>query len=783
MLVGAGLAFLSVRHTARASLPRTEGTMFLTGLSAPVVVQRDALGVPTIRGARRVDVAMATGFVHAQERFYQMDLLRRRAAGELAELFGPGVMDADRKVRIYRFRRIAEAALRQASERERDLVRAYAVGVNAGLEDLRARPLEYIVLRTAPEPWKAEDSILVLLAIFLDMQRGQPATEATAGLVRDALPAPLADFLLAGGTEWDAPLVGGPLPRPPLPGPDVVDLRKDAEAAPLKQTASRADPLAPVPGSNNWAVAARRSKHGGALVANDMHLGLGLPNTWYRAALVFEDGGAARRVVGVTLPGTPFLVAGSNGDVAWSFTNTGGDWSDLVLLEPGEGPDTYRTPNGSRPIEHHKETIVVRGQTPEALDVRSTVWGPVLDVDHEGRLRAHAWVPLVPGGVGLGLSELEGVRSVDEALAVAPGAGAPELNLVCADRGGRIAWTVLGRIPRRLGFDGRVPASWADGRRAWDGWLPPDQYPRLVDPPDGLLWTANARVVAGEDLARLGDGGYDLGARARQIRDDLRATHEATEEDLLAIQLDDRAVFLTPWRETLLGVLRADPAARDPKWSQARAFVESWGARASVDSVGYRLVRAFRGAVVSGILEALTVPCRAADARFDVSRLPQRGEGVAAAVLAARPDHLLPPRFRTWDEVLLAAADAAFLSMGKGPLANHTWGEANVVTLQHPMGRAVPFLAPFFDLPPRPLPGDSNMPRVQLPGHGASERFVVSPGREDSGIFHMPGGQSGHPLSPHYRDAQEAWEAGRPTPFLPGPTEKTLTLQPAGSAR
>ena len=260
--------------------------------------------------------------------------------------------------------------------------------------------------------------------------------------------------------------------------------------------------------------------------------------------------------------------------------------------------------------------------------------------------------------------------------------------------------------------------------------------------------------------------------------------HEATEEDLLAIQLDDRAVFLTPWRETLLGVLRADPAARDPKWSQARAFVESWGARASVDSVGYRLVRAFRGAVVSGILEALTVPCRAADARFDVSapspeggrrrgRDPRRASGPPPAAAISDVGRGAARRGRRGDP----------LDRRKGPSRTTPGVRPNTVTLQHPMGRAVPFLAPLLRPAAARAPGRLEHASRPGPGHGASERFVVSPGREESGIFHMPGGQSGHPLSPHYRDGHEAWEAGRPTPFLPGPTENTLTLQPAGSAR
>ena len=244
-----------------------------------------------------------------------------------------------------------------------------------------------------------------------------------------------------------------------------------AEEAPLKQTAScSADSLdEPLPGSNNWAMAGRARSTAGRWWPNDMHLGLGLPNTWYRAALVFEDErrqAPRPRRSGVTLPGAPFVVAGSNGDVAWSFTNPGGDWSDLVLLEPGEGPDTYRTPEGDASVRAPQGDD--RRSRPDSRDAgrrESTVWGPVFDSDHRGRRRVHAWVAHEPGGVNLGSRSSSSCVRWTKRSTVAHCAGSPTQNLVCADRSGRIAWTLLGRIPRRVGFDGSVPSSWADGSR------------------------------------------------------------------------------------------------------------------------------------------------------------------------------------------------------------------------------------------------------------------------------------------------------------------------------
>jgi penicillin amidase len=516
-----------------------------------------------------------------------------------------------------------------------------------------------------------------------------------------------------------------------------------------------------------------------------MHLGHAVPNIWYRASLVFPGADGTQRMTGVTLPGAPLVVAGSNGRVAWGFTNSQGDWADLVVLEPDpRDPEAYLTPEGPRRLERVTETIRVKGEPDETLEVLSTIWGPVIDEDHRGRRRALAWVPLRPGGITLAAFRMEGVRDVEEALSLAPEVGIPHQNFVCADSAGRIGWTIIGRIPRRVGFDGRLPTSWADGTRRWDGWLRPEEYPRVVDPPGGRIWTANARTMEGEALDVLGFGNYDIGARARQIRDDLRELEEATEADMLRVQLDDRALFLERWRNLLLETIGTAPA--DPRLEEARRLVETWGGRAAVDSVGYRLVRAFRDRVSRAAFEPLLAPCRDADERLDYTgRRPNEGhrqwEGPLWALVTERPLHLLDPRFESWEGLLDASFEELLdaLTEDGAALAERTWGERNTVLFRHPLSRAVPALGRWIDLPSRALPGDGNMPRVQYPFAGASERLAVSPGREADGYYHMPCGQSGHPLSPHYGDGQEAWARGEATPFLPGRAAHVLTLRPA----
>ncbi|HYO16228.1 MAG TPA: penicillin acylase family protein [Thermoanaerobaculia bacterium] len=784
-VVAGGLWF---RSRMEASLPQLAGERAIAGLAAAVEVERDALGVPTVRAASREDAARALGFLHAQDRFFQMDLLRRSAAGELAEMVGSAVVESDREIRLHRFRHVAGRVVAQATPEDRAFLQAYTEGVNVGLSALGGKPFEYILLGVEPAPWRPEDSILAVFAMFIDLQDEDGSNESELGFLHDTLPREMYDFLSLPGTEWDAPLVGEPFAVPPVPGPEVFDLRKAGAARRLPKAARRVAPYAEpawneaVLGSNNWAVAGTHTAHGGALLANDMHLGIRVPNTWYRASIVRPDrAGGTLRLTGVTLPGTPSMVVGSNGHVAWGFTNTYGDWSDVILLEVDpRQPGTYRTPAGLKAFRTVTETIRVKGDGPVSLEVKETIWGPVIEPDHRGRPRAFAWTAHHPAAVNLGIQGMEAARTVDEAMAVANRSGIPAQNFVVADATGRIGWTVMGRIPRRVGFSGRIPTSWADGSHRWDGWLAPEEVPRVVDPPSGRIWTANARVVAGEALAKLGDGGYDLGARSRQIRDGLFALGKATPRDMLAVQLDDRALFLERWRKLLLDTLTPEAVAADPRRSELRRLVETtWTGRASVDSVAYRMVRSFRLNLAGQVFTSLTGQWDTPqEERFGPTR---QFEGWLWRLVTERPVHLLDSKFRSWDEQLLSAVDETVdFFAERGKLADRTWGERNTTSFAHPLSAAVPFLGRWLDVPARALPGDENMPRFQGPSDGASERMVVSPGAEESGFFHMPVGQSGHPLSPYYLAGHEAWERGEPAPFLPGPAEHRLRLVPGG---
>lgn len=456
-----------------------------------------------------------------------------------------------------------------------------------------------------------------------------------------------------------------------------------------------------------------------------------------------------------------------------------------MRIEPdARDPSQYLTPDGPKRFEVVEEPIPIRGAPARTTTVRSTIWGPIVWTDVEGREYAQHWVAHDADVLASDLSRPERARTVDELTIAAAGLGIPNQNLAMADRTGRIAWTVGGAIPRRRGFDGFTPESWGDGSKGWDGYIDAGDVPRIVDPASGRIWTANAPVVDGAMLGLIGDGGYSDGIRARIIRDRLTAIVRATPADMLDVQLDNQALFLERWRTLALRSLdrpaAAEPATAVPARRTFRRLIEStWTGHASPDSVAYRLVRTFRAEVVKAVMSFVTAPALVKDPSFDYTR-STRAEGPVWQLISEQPLHLLDPRFASWDALLVASADNAIseLTSEGRSLEQRTWGEFNRAQIVHPLASAVPLLPGWLNMPADPLPGDVFTPRAHSPRTGPSERMVVSPGREDEGILHMPTGQSAHPLSPHYGDMHRAWAAGAPVPFLPGPATNTLTLVP-----
>lgn len=776
------------RRQVQLSLAYVDGHYAVPALQAPVTVERDARGVPTIQAESRPDAAAALGYLHAQERFFQMDLARRSASGELAELIGRGAVSLDRRARIHRFRALAVDVLKALPPAQRELVEAYTAGVNVGLSQLRKKPFEYIVLRTEPAKWQAEDCVLCVYAMALKLQDSTGSYDYALGALRRQLGAAAASFMAPVGSTWDASLDGSTVPAPLLALPETkaaspVVLRSAPPVAESLAWATRpTDDFLHI-GSNSFAVGPSHSASGAAILAGDMHLGLQVPNVWYRARLKWAAAGAEAKthdVVGITIPGIPVVLSGSNGSVAWNFTNAHVDTTDLVVVDYiSRSEGKYRIGDGqSETLQTYNEVIKVKGGAPVVEKIQWSRWGPLTDsYDRETSL-AVCWTLHDASAVNFDLAELETAPNLDRALAIAKRAGVPALNILLADRAGGIGWTICGKIPNRVGTDGRFPTSWASEGCRWDGYLDVAQYPEVRDPASGRLWTANNRIVGGNALARLGDGRYDLGARAKQIEADLAGLEQAKPSDLLAIQLDDRSAYMEQWRGVILASLK-NAGAVTPARKEFLDAIESWNGHASTDSVGYYLLRSWVERFKRVVFGSMVASCRHAYPQLSPAVI--RFEDPLWTLVQKRPSGYLDTKFKSWDDAILQAVDdvAAEANRRKGGLRENTWGRFNRVAVDHPLGAFLPsFLRSWLAMPTPALPGDHDLPRVQSGAFGASERLVVSPGRESEALFEMPGGQSGNPLSPFFRGDHAAWVKGEATPLLPGPTAYRLTLTP-----
>ena len=769
------LTLLAAWLYLRASLAQLDGTRRAAGLGAQVTVARDDHGVPLLQGSNRLDLAYATGFVHAQDRFFQMDLLRRVGAGELAELFGAKALPLDQAHRLHRFRARAEQQLSAMAAADRLFIDRYVAGVNDGLGALGARPFEYALIGTAPRTWTAADSLLVVYAMFFDLQGKLEPHKLARGWLAEHTDAAQRAFLLPESTEWDAPLDQAAVAPPAAPitipphAPRWWGQRRSG--APVR-TAS-AEFIDSV-GSNNWAVAGSRSRSrdGGAIVSDDMHLGLQLPTTWYRLALQFNDAdGKPRRMAGVTLAGAPpLIVVGSNGHVAWGYTNSYGDYLDMVALDVDPAnPARVRTPNGWETLTSHVETILVKGAAAQTLIVRDSSLGPLREAG--GRTYAVHWIAHLPGALNLKHRQLESVDTVSDALAVAATIGIPAQNFVAGDDHGNIGWTITGMMPRRSQADAVT----------WDGALAPADYPKVVNPPSGQLSTANSRQLIGAGAQLIGDGGFDLGARNRQIRDALLGLGPKTDvKAVYGVMMDDRAIFMAGWRSRAIAALDAAAVKDKPQRAEfLRLLQTGWSGRASVESTGYRLARGFMWALYDLLFDGANGEMAALDANAGMHTASTRWPVVLARLLDARPAGWLPAAYADWQALELAAIDRviAELTADGKPLTAATWGARNTAAIAHPISMAAPALKRWLSAPADLLPGDSNMPRVAGRNFGQSERMTLTPGKEEQGVFNMPGGQSGHPLSPFFLRGHEEWVAGKTVPLLPGPAIHTLRFE------
>ncbi len=763
------------------SLPALDGRITVAELQAAVTVTSDDRGIPVIAAGSRSDALRALGFVTARDRLFQMDLLRRSSAGRLAEIFGQPALDMDVKQRTIGFAQVAEGIMRRLPGEQQAALEAYAEGVNAFLTGMNRPPFECVMLGYRPAMWRPEDSLLVVLGMF-QMLNGSDDDERMRTIMHATLPADVSTFLIPTIDPYTDRLLHGtdtPLVQRPVPVQSLAGLRRPADQIRSSQiSVVRLD--TPVAGSNAWAVGGGRTTDGRAILANDMHLDVAVPNIWYRVQLRYQD----VEMAGMVVPGIPVMIAGSNGHVAWGLTNVEGDFLDLVRLELNPHQDQeYATPDGWRPFAIRRETITVKGGETRALEVKETIWGPLSAEPLLGRPVAMHWTALDPEAVDVGLVHMDRARSLSEALSVLNRAAGPGNNVLLADADGHIAWTYTGRIPIRRGFDGSVSVSWADGRAGWSGFIAPHQMPRIVDPPAGFLVSANQRMLA-EDSPYLIGHAFAGGYRAYRITERLRMLRPAREPDLLALQLDTTTEVYEFYRALVERLLSPDVLREKPHLADVHRVVRAWSGRADADSTGFGLLVAFRKSLAQSVFTPFLAVCREQDERFvydgDLDT-PLR------AILAAQAPPLLPDpeQYRDWNAFLLHVLERRVEELmaehGAPTVDALTWGSMNRVQITHPLAEALPGLGLLLNMPQEDAPGCSQCVRVVSGSLVASQRMVVSPGRHGDGILHMPGGQSGHPLSPHYRDQHPYWSQGLSSPLLAGPAVHHLVLTPASA--
>ncbi len=723
---------------SRRALPQVDGEVRLPGLTAPVTVRRDALGVPHLQASSLPDLMRAQGYVTAQDRMWQMDLLRRRAEGQLAEAFGPAALVADRDVRTLGLGDAARRAWPHVPPDLRVLVEAYTDGINAWLSTHGdALPLEFRLLHYAPRPWEAADSLAVGKLLALDLAQGWE-DEALRATAYDRLPADVQAMLFPKLFAQDRILVGHDVTVPSGAGEAVTETAR---------------------GSNNWVISGAHTASGRPLLANDPHLGLGVPSIWSAVHLTSPE----IDVAGVVLPGTPGVTLGRNRRIAWGCTNVHDDSADLYVEEfDPRDPDLYRTADGWERVQVRHEPIRVREGSLSAswrtVDhvVRVTRHGPLVTIG--ARQYALRWTALQDDAVELtAFARLQRAGNWDEfrdAVRTFPG---PAQNFVYADVDGHIGWYAAGRMPIRRGGDGARPYPGASADGDWLGFVPFDEMPHVFDPPSGRIVTANNRLVGTDYRYKVTRGGIGPW-RAAALFEDLEAREGWTTDDFARLQGERLSL---PHRDLAHALLEAASRHKDDAaWDGVAREMAGWDGRLEPESRAAALaVLTFRAVGARVILPRV--------ARLPMGRPLSRRVAAIHKLILERPASWVPPADKDWDGVLAGAwraAEAEIADTLGADRSHWNWGALNVMVVQHPLARAASVLGPLLSPPAARMGGANTTPNVLgiTPTgavEGPSMRFIANLADPDDTRLVNFMGQSGHAASAHYADQFEAWRA------------------------
>jgi penicillin G amidase len=792
-------------------LPQLDGTLVLPGLHGEVTVERDNWGVPHIRANSEEDLAEAQGYVLAQDRLWQMDLLRRAARGQLSEVLGPATASIDEDFRLLNFSRAAEADMAMVTPEVRTMLEAYARGINHFIEQHSSHlPIEFTLLRYKPSPWQPTDTLMIACYMYRTLTDTR-VEEMDRALVTSKVGPDLAKDLFSTEASMDHFVVGDPnvgKDTNARQGDDQDD--DDDEMDPEDVLKARVEPHVPpseasrLPdvtsalaesvrdwlhnsqqqirhalGSNNWVVSGDHTATHRPLLANDMHLELTLPPIWYEMHLTAPGW----NVKGFALPGAPMIVVGHNDRIAWGFTNNGADVLDLYTetVNP-DNADEYRVNGKWQKAQIFDEVIKVKGQADRHVRLMVTRHGPV--VKQEGNTAyAMRWTVLEPGALCNFYNWLGKAQNWGEFREIIKNVWGPAQNVVYADVDGNIGYIVGARIPVRKKGHGEVPVPGDTDDYEWTGYIPFEQLPQVFNPDSGLIVTANARV-AGPEYKPFITEHWEEPYRTARIYDLLHDKQDLRPEDMLKVQTD---TFSYPHLFMAEQLVAASKVAQ-PKDERARKLIQEskdWSGIADANST----VVSFLNETLAQSLHLILEPYLG-----DNTLVYQwRSTAFLQRVLTDRPARWLPSDYKNYDELLCAAADQAVkhledLTHDKDP-DEWQWSRFNYLDMLHPLTHAnstpsEKFLRVLLSISNRPQSGTGYSPRAAGRHHGPSERFVANTANWDDSIILITGGESGQPGSEHYRDQFSYWFDGKPIygPFSDAAEAKVrrhmLTLKP-----
>jgi penicillin amidase len=789
----ASLANVSAQQTSGAQT--NSKTLHLAGLRAPVIVRRDERGIPYIEAANESDLYFAQGYVTASDRLWQMELGRRFARGELAEILGRSALEEDKRHRTYGFEPVAEAEVKQASPQARSQFESYARGVNAYIASLdqNSLPPEFRILQFKPRPWTPADSLLITKNFAEALNTSWPTDLALeAGLA--SLPADKRAELLLETSLLDVLVVGtdNARKRAATARPDSFArpsrLETLQELAQIESNVARSferlglyaeDRAA----SNNWVVSGAHTVSGKPLLANDPHLNSSAPSIWYMMHL----SAPGLRVAGVTSPGLPGIVIGHNERIAWGFTNVGPDVQDLYIEKfDKENPRRYMTPAGWREAEVRHEEIKVRKGFADSsteivpLDVTITRHGPIV-FEKDGKRYALRWTALDPTlDNATGFEALNRARNWKEFVSSLSSYVGPMQNMVYADVDGHIGHYAAGRVPIRKSGDGFVPYDGSTDAGEWSGFIPYDKLPHLFDPPSGIIVTANQRIV-GKDYPYFLTHIWPAPYRARRILTLLQAKPKMTADDFRAIQGDTYSIAAATFAREAVMLAHGQAATPDDgKWRETIQLLDGWDGRMNADSRPALLVAFMRSEFSKRIFTA------ALGAELAKSYTWPNRDTLVDRIITERPREWLPKEFKDYLELLRACETAARETLTKRLGADETkwaWGNVSQVSFPHPLA-VVPLIGQQFLISPFPQNGSSDNTVSVNVGKNVSMRLIADPGNWDKTQHGITLGESGLPNSPHWEDQLEDWRNVTPRTFpftkaaVAGATKETLTLEP-----